>query len=338
MVDLAAHVRIFEKHPDDDFVTKRVAAASEVSASISKVHQSQALLSLGQGLAEGTVDGAVVTGKLAELTVAALKKKSPAFVPEGRQLEINTIALAAVGARMASTGAPGVPLSTTDILALATWSALSFQRPNANGRLEALRSEVLGQARSRVQELATRARVRKPVLDVKFPPKDPGAPALAAELEPGLSPSIAALRENALLDREEIDLLWWALSGWSEIFQSPFSALTPAQAAISAGLEVARQTRRVPGDSHKHLLLRAIEGTNEKFELSELVKALGADRQKPTAYVAQTEQVLAAPAVFPLLHALETGAGGDNAAETLTVGDWAARALLEGSILFLSVK
>lgn len=78
-------------------------------------------------------------------------------------------------------------------------------------------------------------------------------------------------------------------------------------------------------------------GPLSKVELSELLKALGADRQKPTAYVAQTEQVLAAPAVFPLLHALETGTGGHNATETLTIGDWAARALLEGSILFLTV-
>jgi hypothetical protein len=72
--------------------------------------------------------------------------------------------------------------------------------------------------------------------------------------------------------------------------------------------------------------------------LSELLKAIGADRKKATAYVAQADQVVAAPAVFPLLHALETGTGGHNASETLTIGDWAARALLEGSILFLSAK
>ncbi|MBS0250875.1 MAG: hypothetical protein JSR78_07390 [Proteobacteria bacterium] len=336
MIDLAAHVRIFEKHPDDDFVSKRSAATNEVGTSISKIHHVQSVIGLCQGLAEGTINGGVVTGKLAELTITALKKKSSAFVSDGRQMEINTIALAAIGNRLAAAGGASVPLPTNDLLAMAVWSALSLQGSHTNDRFESLRLEVLNLARHRVKEVATKARMRKPVPEPKTPQKETDAPLLPTELAPALSATISALRENAVLDREEIDLLWWTLSGWSEILEKPYSDLTPAQAAIAASLEVAHQTRRVPSDAHKHLALRMVKGANKKFRLSELIEALGSDRQKMLACIGYKEQILEAPAVFPLLFALESGTGGQNDNVILALEDWCARALLEGSILYLA--
>lgn len=47
--------------------------------------------------------------------------------------------------------------------------------------------------------------------------------------------------------REEVDLLWWHVGGWSRILDRPFGELDLALASVMAGLDMAALTRRPPG-------------------------------------------------------------------------------------------
>ena len=81
-------------------------------------------------------------------------------------------------------------VSRRDSLALALWSALSFQKPLAEQRLEDVRAEMLNSARRTGLDLARRTRARRTLLDHDSPDDE-----------------IRSLRWNAVLDREEIEVL-----------------------------------------------------------------------------------------------------------------------------------
>ena len=86
--------------------------------------------------------------------------------------------------------------------------------------------------------------------------------------------------------------------------------------------------RRLPCEVHREIVLRTLDEDPE-LDLSELLAALGDDRPKLGAAVVNSS-VTDFPSVFPLLHALATGAL-DNFGATVKrpVSEWGERALLE---------
>ena len=147
------------------------------------------------------------------------------------------------------------------------------------------------------------------------------------------TPTIDALRINAALDREEIDLLWWVLGGMSRIFDQPRQSLSPETCAIITGVEIGALMRALPTQSHHNLALRGIEGA-EPLSLPNLLAALDEDRVVIADSFKDESHIDNAPLVFPLLSAVRSGEGiGPGASLPRPLAEWAARALLERAVL-----
>ena len=98
-------------------------------------------------------------------------------------------------------------VSRRDSIGLALWSALSFQKPLAEQRLEDVRAEMLNSARRTGVDLARRTRVPGGLCWTSIP----------------WTTRIDSLRWNAVLDREEIEVLRWTLADESSLLERPYA-------------------------------------------------------------------------------------------------------------------
>jgi hypothetical protein len=92
--------------------------------------------------------------------------------------------------------------------------------------------------------------------------------------------------------------------------------------------------RRIPGEAHKHLILRLLK-QDLTVSMHDVLESLKDEREQITASFANNPLLARRESLFPLITACVAGkAGGKGAgAYALKLSDWAARALLESSIL-----
>ena len=208
-------------------------------------------------------------------------------------------------------------VSRQNSIALALWSALSFQKPLAEQRLEDVRAELLNSARRAGLELAWRSRLR-------------------SALPNGASPAIqnSSLRQNAVLDQEEIKVLRRTLSDESILLERPYAEVGCDETiALAQGLELGLLLTRFPVFEHYELASRDVAPQHET-DLGGLLAAVGEDRNALAAPFEGNPVIGDCPTVFPLLTALR---GGSPVHADATVGrplaDWCGRALIESAIL-----
>ena len=334
-MDIAKCVRIFEPEPDDDFVTKRVAAIKDLRTAFLKKRNISELMAIGSGVCEVFRDPPLILDALAPQVEAAIKKYSASFVRDGRDLEIWVCAAAAVVQAVEISTKVQNGLSVSDVLAVALWSAVSFL-PSCNApKLEEFRALAVDAARNRIlnTSLETRARRDVPALGA-FGGEDTDPESFAS----AVAPTIDALQINAALDREEIDLLWWVLGGASEIFGRPLQLLSQEARAVTTGVEIGALMRALPTQSHRNLALRGLEEAGP-LPLPQLLAALGEDRLVVASSFKDESLIDDAPLVFPLLSAVRSGEGtGPGADLPRSLSEWGARALLERAVLRIQYK
>jgi hypothetical protein len=334
MTDLALHIRIFEASPTDDFVEKRQAAIGALAEQFKKRSTFVDILGLADGLAGAVAPKGKLPDELASQVETALKEVSPSFVLEGHQLEAQVCALLGAVSYLSSVTPGGGAATRSDILALGLWSALSFQQLLAEAKLEKLRFELLCLARDLAVRAAENSRQRVPVPDGAFAPAEAeGWAGIENKWKSGPLKTLDALRLNAALDREEIDVLWWALADWSEVYQEKLSSMDQRLLPLVASWEIAQLLKRMPATAHKHLILRLVKNGN-KENLTSLITELGNKRVALARKIAVDEIVARCPHVFTLLNALANPASkvaGDE--ELRAPADWASRALLESGLL-----
>tara|TARA_R110001592_G_scaffold3525_25_gene20090 strand:- start:2419 stop:3456 length:1038 start_codon:yes stop_codon:yes gene_type:complete len=335
MTDIAQHIRIFQADPTDDFVEKRTKAIQDIATCMRKRANIDNILQLANDLAEGlSSNGKLISETLLEEVGGAIKEQAPSFVTEGQNLQIITCAVLAaievVGSAPPSTRKP----SRTDVLASGLWSALSFQTPVKETKLEALRKELMEKSHSLVIQSSVSARGRNQVPNIKTVATD-GADweKFSKDLKAEQDKVLSSLRDNAVLDREEIDLLWWVLSDWSEALNQKISSLPPQVGGITGGIEAACLLRRMPGDAHKHLVLRNVSA-GDSYSLKEVIEAVGDSGAKLVDRFLERGALKECAAIFPLCFSLLEGKPSHkDKNEKRDLMDWSARALLEASIL-----
>jgi hypothetical protein len=346
MTHIANHIRIFAVSPSDDLVTKRTAAIGEIANAIKAQNDVGDILRNANDLATAAQQGGSLSAHLSQMIEGAIRKSSTAFIAED-ETAVEMLVCGLSSALQVLTGAkPGRNGKTSigDILSLGLWSALSFQKPRGEAKLEQLRNELMQAAQDHCAWVASEGRRRTVVAEPEFKLIAEETPGADTESEPdldedtikqGLEPfrtSIADLKANAAIDREEIDLLWWVLSDWSTLLRRRFSTEKGAVAAIASGLEAGRMIRRIPAEAHRHLILRNVPAAKD-FSLQEILSAIGDDRAA-LATVDAGDYIAKYPAVFPLLCALNTGSAQDTRAKVKRpIGDWADRALLESAVI-----
>lgn len=335
MNDIAEHVRIFKPNPDDDFVTKREAAIKVVAAKIGKKNTFDELLVLAADVSTALFDLKVADSPICNEMIEALKAKSPSFSPTENTLQVAVCAALAVLKLMRDTSPTDGRLTIPVFLGFAIWSGLSHRKPIKDKKLEKLRATILHTARELTLECANLARQRDNVPEFKMP-KKPATEAedtTPADFNAAAKKTIDALKSNAALDREELDLLWWMLGNWSDIAQDRLDTMPELSRAIISGIEVSKMLRRVPGDAHLNLALRAIEEDKE-FTLKKALAELGEMTETITNHFSNESRIAGNRAVLPLLNAICVDQNGASLeSQKLKVSDWGKRALVEGAIL-----
>lgn len=328
MNDIATHMRITGLHVSNDDVDSRTAAAGALKTAWAKVNTLEAIVAKAAEVAASLAGDGIPPAGLASEVQTAIQKKASAFLYSERPLDIGIVAGNAAATFIGDK--PGVGGWTiADVWAATLWSALSFQDPLEEPKRETLRTYVLDTARTRSTTGAEAARERISVADFKKLEIAAGEEEKFADaFEKSTISTIDALRRNAALDREELDFLWWSLSGRSRLLGKQFARVEGRIGALAAGIEAATHLRRLPCEVHRELVLGKVADL-PPVSLVELVEEVGAERDDLAASYSDGF-VSRHPSVFPLLHALSTGNTNLNGSTTKrSAEEWASRSLLE---------
>lgn len=335
MKSLAQHMRISTLSPSDDEVNSRRAAGTALAGTWSKPKGTKAAIERAQQVAAALWND-LPPAALADEVEAAVQVHSSSFLASDRPLEVGICAAVAVNAMLENKiNVEG--FSQVDLFATALWSALSFQPALQNSKREAMRVEILEEVRARAMEASELARGRSAVDDFgSFAIVVDEEAKTTANFKKATGDTIKALRRNALLDREEIDFLWWTLVARSRVLKKPLQSIDEPVRAVVAGIEAAQYLRRLPCEVHRELVLRSLDA-NPSLNLNGLIVALGESREEIATAYSDSADATEHPLVFPLLNAIDTGiVDADGASIERSSEDWGARALLEAGLLRLA--
>lgn len=339
MVNMAVYTRIFEMAPTDEYVLKRNRAARNIVNWLSEISPSEKAIDVASDISNGVETG-ILSKQLTQVVGDLIQAESDSFIIEGAEKQILVCTLAAALELIEATPIMNEGGSFADILAACLWSSLSFQHPVENVGLEGLRSDLLKACITRTNQLSIKSRERVEVPDIGkliIPEGTPEGTRANTVFRNATRPLVTALRNNAELDREEIDFLWWILSDRSDTLNIPFKELDNISRAIISGLDGAVKLRKLPTSGHKHIVLRSIN-SNGDLSLSEVLPHLDAYRDKLSKIFANSLNKQN-EIVFPLLTALANGNTAMKGSDIKrSAFDWGSRALLEGGILQINAR
>ena len=339
MSEMAKYVRIFWPDPKDEDVNRRNTAIRGIQAWISKNEDPWVAIQLASAMADSVADGKARDEYALEVEKAIVDAGSAAFVREGHDLEIIIVALVSCLnlVRREQVDSSWKPV---DALAAGLWSALSFQSPIAEESVELLRQEVLLAARQRTMLIAERSRIRVPVPEIgplTLPEAQPTSGRANTAYRRATEPLVKALRDNAELDREELEFLWWMMEDWSDAIDGRLSDANPLVRAVVAGIDGASKLRCLPASGHRNVVLRDVP-TGSTADLATLGTALEPHRAT-LAQSIDADRIGSAVSVFPLHSAIVTGDVNRVGAKIeRDARDWGSRALLEGGILQIAKR
>ena len=335
MTRMAEYVRVFTTGADDVFVEKRIAAAEGMKSTIRTWTPLQAVEFVA-GLSAANFGLDPLPEAIAGGGEQLIQQHASSFVRSAAEgdLQIGVVFAAAIMDVLQDPPASD-GWSAADALAASLWSALSFQAPLAQEKVENIRQDLMNAARGRVSTTAHKSRQRRevpPIGPVTISQDSQTGGRVNTAFSKAVEPMVSAIRDNAALDREELDFLWWLLADYSELLSEPFSQMSNEVRAVVRGFDAAAKIRRLPSDGHRHLVLRSIADDN-KLTLQEILAATGERREKLALKLVVPDGEL--KTVFPLALSVLTGSCAASGDIPRTVHEWGARALLEGSILRL---
>jgi len=335
MSTLATHMRMTGLQISNDDVDSRNAAIKSLRIAWGKIDVVDNIFLKVADVAAALGGDVTPSEALGREVEVAVQKKASAFLYADRPLDVGIVA-GMVAADILSSAPSTSGWMIADVWAAALWSALSFQPPLADEKRELLRMSVLQAARDRSTTGAEKARERVIVPDFGAITANAGEEgALGEAVKAAAEPTIEALRRNAVLDREELDFLWWAQLRRSRLLKRPLDAIGEIARVVAAGIEGAAYLRRLPSEVHREIVLRTIND-NPTVTLAGVLVALNSDREALAAVYASALPAGGAT-LFPLLSAVISGEADDTHAAKLerSAEEWGARALLEAALLKL---
>lgn len=269
MTDIAEYVRIFDLKPTDDLVQKRTTSIKEIGQGILKLKNRGEILEHANGVANGFATKGQLTPSFQDAVVNSIRKKATAFVLKDNELEVLVCAHVAILQQLEIAKPSITARSITEFYAAGLCSALSFQPPKKEAKIEALRKEISTVADKLLMSSAELARVRLPVISPAKTAAETGV--TFDSLTAAFEPTVGALRSNAILDREELDILWFSLGDWSSLLEGKISERDPGIAAIVVGLEMGAKLRNFPAKAHVNIAMRNVPAA-DSVSLNELWK------------------------------------------------------------------
>jgi hypothetical protein len=335
---MAKYVRIFCPEPKDDDVRRRNAAVVAIQSWIMALQEPSSAIRLASALADGVSDGQARDEFASKVEQAIVDAGSAAFVRQGHDLEIIVVALVSA-LNLVEREPDESNWTPVDALAAGLWSALSFQAPVSEEPIELLRQEVLVASRKRTMLIAERSRKRVAVPEIgplTLPEAQPTGARANLAYRRATEPLVKALRENAELDREELEFLWWTIEDWSDSLDGRLSDADPLVRAVVAGIDGAAKLRRLPASGHRNVVLRGVPA-GIPVTLTALLAALD-DRRSTMAATIDVHRIGQSATVFPLLTAIASAKTDPVGADIeRDAREWGARALLECGILHVEM-
>lgn len=259
-------LRIADPKPSNEKVGMRTKAAADLVTKLAKKENQSLLLAFLQGSVAGfdnppfTQESAAVVALIKHIKEQGGDSTLPADLKENA-LELRALAGMVVGELLENSLKDGV--SDEAMLAALGISAASLRPAAKDKHLEWMRSELLAQAGKVLQQGAAQRRQRStPALsklnDIELPEEeDEEEGGHWKEVLPAIRAALSEAKAQALIDREEIDMLWWMFAGFSEIEQKPLAKLSPSAAAFTAGVELGRRCLLPPSLSATAMVERA---------------------------------------------------------------------------------
>lgn len=299
-IEIADLVRIFELNPNDDYVTKRTAAVADIRERLKSKQPNW--IAFANALAEAFSTGEMPEPLASEVD-GALRAASSSFVREGQGVQMLVCAFAAAR-QLVIDARPTGTWSGTETFTAALLSALQHLPPHQTGKVEELRQEFVSSARALLEQSAdmSRRRVKVPDFDAPTATSDDNLQTYAPKLKAAVNKTIAVLESNAVTDREEVDLLWWALSNWSDVARARMSDLSNGAAALIGAVEVCKRLKRFPAAAHGYIAARFVK--DEPLDVSAFRAEIVPFARIVGEELGDLNSTNGVPRVFPLLRAL----------------------------------
>ena len=332
-IDIEKCVLIFDPDPHDDLVMERCEEIRDLRRRLLRTRRASKLVAICNDVCSVFCDPLKASDVVSKMVKDALIKRGDVPEQHGRELELGVCGVEAVVQSMISERSSyrSVGWSVVDLLASCLWSALSFLPTLGGTKLEAFRKRAVETARARAIAGSEAGRIR--------PAVPPLVPFDAASFEPtdyaaAAARTVDALKRNASVDREEIDVLRWVLRGKSGLVERPLRSLSSEVRVVASGVEIGALMRAPPARSHRDLIVPGVEGT-QRLRLAQLLEELGEARRAITASFREGTIIQQAPLVFPLMSALcsREDPKGRGSEVPRSLSEWGARALIEVALL-----
>lgn len=335
MADVAKFIRIFSPNPDDIYVSKRVTAINAIETVIKKNSTVDGILEFANELVSALGKPSETSTAINNVAVNALKKSSTSFVADEEQLQLLTCTLVATLQYLEK--AKGFKQNTSPefVLAIALWSGLSFQEPLVSmERMELLRLELLTVASKMVEDvsLTSRDRIATKVRQAPVAPTESTWLAFIENVEASYGSTIDVLVSNAILDREEIEILWWILGGWSNLCKVQIASLNPVQMVFVTSFEIGKLLKRFPAQAHTFLACKGVQH-DEEYNGVEILEQLGDLHDILVSKINSKDIIVKYEKIFLVGNFLVNKVEVSGLEKKRTINEWASRTLLEISLL-----
>jgi len=230
--------RIVSPTPSTQSVETRTQAATELIAELSEQNPTT-LLALVQGIAR-QFDGTSTETDTIEWLLRTLKKHDPAVSENLLENELELRCLASIVLGELLHRSKGEPNELATVAAAAFISAMNMRLLPEQRYLRAMIEELSKMALGAIDQAAEARRERvdvKRIEDGKIDDEEDDDGSADQQLIAHLQDQIASLADNASMDREEIEMLWFVTTGFSRTKKRAFSDLSISVAAVHAALE-----------------------------------------------------------------------------------------------------
>jgi hypothetical protein len=265
-------LRIVDVQPSDEKVRKRKQSATDLLAHFDANDSQDIMLALLQGIVAAFDGSPFSQDSPAVVLLLKTIKDHDAAVPN--DLKENAVELRAVAAIVIGELLTRKSESAYDdeavVLALALRSALSLRPASKQKHIKWALDKLLSAADDLLRLAGSERRKRGTLALRELDKIKESAP--ETDLWEVVVPKVKAALEEAVdqaaMDREEIETLWWLFAAYSETERKPLGDLSPFAAAFCSGVELAKRALLPPSLSSAAMVKRAVDSGRKAASLA----------------------------------------------------------------------
>ncbi len=271
--------RIVNPNPDDTTIEKRTNTIDELISHINRDEDYNPLINCIAVVSSGFENGFNNESEFVKSVLTYFRNHQPTFQGDltKNALEMRVCCAIALGEILSnSSGKYEVSEGIIELAAGLLISGVGLLTEANERHLVNLHGELLGMSLDALNGIAIKKRKRNTLnLDVMEKITVPAdLPTYHTTFWGAIKPILENIEKQMLADREELEVLWWLYNGLSENNDKPLRGLTPGEAAIACGAEIAQKIIMPPLRNIRQIVLKAIDnGLNKNKNQEKPLKA-----------------------------------------------------------------